>query len=304
MDGSSGPAGICVPKGDVSFVPPFAVEKVDDVNDYDCISPRDGQITYTITYDYMWDGTSGLEPGDFDSIMIYDHLAAGVDFVSAIPSGTEADGTVIWSIDPNFWDPNSVELVVQVNRKVTPGGEVENFVEIEAILGQREYVYDDIIETPVCDCDGYGEVIYVDVNAPDPCDGSSWSKAFKYLQDALDVAWPCDQVWVANGTYKPTTDPYDTDATFQMVSGVGLYGGFEGAPKEETKRYERNWFVNETILCGDPNGDDDYSKPFNERNTGDNINYVASYSSYVHVGVLGGTGWFQDKGRPLCRSVL
>jgi len=61
------------------------------------------------------------------------------------------------------------------------------------------------------------------------------------------VALPCDDIWVADGIYKPT-EPTDPNATFQMVNGVGVYGGFEGT---EEHRYERNWFENETILSGD-----------------------------------------------------
>jgi parallel beta-helix repeat protein len=48
-----------------------------------------------------------------------------------------------------------------------------------------------------------GGTIYVDVNTPDNNDGSSWAKAYKYLQDALAVAGSGDQIWVAEGTYKP-----------------------------------------------------------------------------------------------------
>jgi hypothetical protein len=233
----------------MTCVPEFGLTKVDDVNDFDCVSPRDGQITYTIQYDYQATGGGEPELADFDSVIIYDHLATGVDFESATNGGSESEGIVTWSVDPNF---NSVELVTQVNNKVTPGGKVENFAEIVAILNGKKYIYHDKIETPVCNCGDSGDIIHVDITATEGNnDGSTWQDAYTSLKSALAASWPCDQIWVADGTYKPTDEPYDTDATFQMVNGVGLYGGFEGAPKEETQRYERNWYANETVLSGD-----------------------------------------------------
>ena len=225
--GSSGPAGICVPKGDVSYIPPFEPSKTDNIED--CVPPRDGQITYTINYDYQWDEESDPAPADFDSIIIVDELPMGVDFMSATPSGTVGDGTVIWSIDPNLWaGPGNVELVVQTN-KVTPGGMIENNVEIIATIGVNEYVGKFTLQTPVCDCTGYGKIIYVDIDATEGNnDGSTWLDAYTSLQSALAESWPCDEVWVAEGTYRPTSDPNNPRAKFRLVSGVGVYGGFVG----------------------------------------------------------------------------
>jgi len=83
------------------------------------------------------------------------------------------------------------------------------------------------------------------VNVPEP-NGSSWEAAFDDLQDALAVALPCDEIWVADGEYKPS----DPNAIFQLGNSVHIYGGFRGLDGGEAKRYERNWFVNETILNG------------------------------------------------------
>ncbi len=73
-----------------------------------------------------------------------------------------------------------------------------------------------------------GGVIFVDAsNQSIIQNGTTWLFAFDDLQDALDVADPGDQVWVANGVYKPTTGT-DRSAAFSLESGVEIYGGFAG----------------------------------------------------------------------------
>ena len=90
-------------------------------------------------------------------------------------------------------------------------------------------------------------VRFVDVDAAGIGDGSSWTDAFPDLQQALAVAEVGDEIWVAEGTYRPT-DTTDRDASFVLVSGTGLYGGFDGT---EDARDERDPEQNVTVLSGD-----------------------------------------------------
>jgi hypothetical protein len=102
----------------------------------------------------------------------------------------------------------------------------------------------------------HAKVMYVNASAAGLNTGSNWTDAFVYLQSSLDAAHVGDQIWVAQGTYKPTL-PFDgTDErykTFRLIIGVKLYGGFSGV---ETNLEERDWKLNETILSGDLLGND------------------------------------------------
>jgi predicted outer membrane repeat protein len=96
--------------------------------------------------------------------------------------------------------------------------------------------------------------LYVDHEAQGLNDGSSWTDAFTDLQRALGWALDGVQIWVAEGTYKPslTTDPADPQtATFTLPGGVELYGGFEGLPGTEGNFDARDLSRFDTYLSGD-----------------------------------------------------
>jgi hypothetical protein len=90
-------------------------------------------------------------------------------------------------------------------------------------------------------------VIYVRGDATGAKNGHSWADAYTHPQAALSAAEWGDEIWVAQGTYKPTSGTLRT-VSFELEAGVGLYGGFAGA---ETERGQRNWKTNATILSGD-----------------------------------------------------
>lgn len=129
-----------------------------------------------------------------------------------------------------------------------------------------------------------GNTIYVDVNASGANDGSGWTDAFTSLQSALDVAISGNEIWVAKGTYKPSS-AYDlTNASryyhFRLIEGVEIYGGFAGT---ETAVSQRTNFgsgeANETILNGDLNNNDDFdvSNGGYQGTTGDDNCYHVLY---------------------------
>ena len=106
-------------------------------------------------------------------------------------------------------------------------------------------------------------IIYVDANTPDNNDGSSWSHAYKYLQDALadaNSSGDVNEIWVAQGVYTPDSnsdDPNgsgDREATFQLINGLTIKGGYAGFGEPDPNA--RDIELYETILNGDLNSDD------------------------------------------------
>ncbi|MCC6907097.1 MAG: right-handed parallel beta-helix repeat-containing protein [Phycisphaerales bacterium] len=98
-----------------------------------------------------------------------------------------------------------------------------------------------------------GQTVYfVNASAPPGGDGLSWATAFQHPQQGLD-AFPVGsaEIWVAAGTYYPTTrisPPDPRTATFVMRNRRSLYGGFAG---NETSRVQRDPAANPTIFSGD-----------------------------------------------------
>ncbi len=105
---------------------------------------------------------------------------------------------------------------------------------------------------------------YVKPTASGSGDGSSWANASANLQAMINASSAGDQVWVAAGTYKPTTTT-NRSISFSLKNGVAVYGGFNGT---ETLLSQRNWVTNVTILSGDigtpgDNSDNSYHVVYN-----------------------------------------
>ena len=112
-------------------------------------------------------------------------------------------------------------------------------------------------------------VVFVDADAPGANDGSSWSDAFHSPQDALATVRAGDEIRVAQGTYRPDSGAGgtrgDRTATFQLVNGVAIKGGYAGFG--ETDPDARSVKAHETILSGDLNGDDGSNFAGNRENS-------------------------------------
>lgn len=82
--------------------------------------------------------------------------------------------------------------------------------------------------------------------------GACWDSAYANLQDALEVAGPTSQIWVAAGVYRPdvgaSVSNDDPSYPFEIPGNVSVYGGFAGT---ETALEQRDFNANLTVLSGD-----------------------------------------------------
>ena len=101
----------------------------------------------------------------------------------------------------------------------------------------------------------HAAVVYVDGGAGGADNGTSWGNAYTDLQMALGGASSGDELWVAEGEYRPTAGT-DRTVSFTLIEGVAVYGGFAG---NEATRGARNPTARPTILSGDIGVADDPS---------------------------------------------
>jgi hypothetical protein len=100
----------------------------------------------------------------------------------------------------------------------------------------------------------------VDDDAPAGGNGQSWPTAFRYLQDALHACTTGDEIRVAAGRYTPDRDeaglvtPLDRYASFILVDGVALRGGYAGIGSANPDSQDVARYV--TVLSGDLLDDD------------------------------------------------
>lgn len=138
-------------------------------------------------------------------------------------------------------------------------------------------------------------VVYVDIdNAAGPWDGKSWATAYKTVQEGIDTAEKAGggDVWVAEGIYKPTSAA-DRTGSFQLKSGVALYGGFKGT---EAVREQRDWVTNVTILSGD------IGKPGDNSDNSYHVVVGADNATIDGFTVTGGNGMRESRQGPQSRT--
>lgn len=191
-----------------------------------------------------WDHNFGSDDGnniDIDPNFIDAGDPAGLDGVF----GTFDDGLQLRIVSPCI---DAADGNAAPSTDITGRGRIDvPYIDDHNGVGDPNYADIGAYESPV--------IWFVDDSATGNNDGSSWEDAFIDLQDALAGANDGDEIWVAEGTYRPT-DGNDRSISFQLVQGVAVYGGFAGT---EIGRHQRNWRAHKTILSGDIGTQNDQS---------------------------------------------
>lgn len=91
-------------------------------------------------------------------------------------------------------------------------------------------------------------IIYVNSDASGAQNGNSWNSAYENLKEAISSAQSGDQIWIAEGVYKASTDFQVDEALLINTSNLSLYGGFQG---NETSINQRHPGDHPTILSGE-----------------------------------------------------
>ncbi|MGM9507690.1 choice-of-anchor Q domain-containing protein [Larkinella sp. GY13] len=128
----------------------------------------------------------------------------------------------------------------------------------------------------------------------DPATATSWATATSDLQGAINSLSAGGEVWVAGGTYKPTTGT-DRNSSFSLKNNVAIYGGFVGNEANRSERPALNLTTpSSTTLSGDIGTGD----------PGDNSYHVISNTDITSTAILdgfvitGGNANFDDTNDP------
>ena len=177
-------------------------------------------------------------PGQMGTTLI-DHVTETVTLMVSI-------GTDVTNLNP--------EITISTGATISPAAdEVHNFTGPVVYTVESENHLMKIYTVRVVTA---GPVVYVRASATGYNDGSSWENAFTDLNQALELAFSGMEIWIASGTYYPSSY-HDVDAGspknprlkhFRLKKGVAVYGGFAGS---ETDRAERNFNTNITTISGD-----------------------------------------------------
>ncbi|HSN94679.1 MAG TPA: choice-of-anchor Q domain-containing protein [Anaerolineaceae bacterium] len=133
---------------------------------------------------------------------------------------------------------------------------------------------------------------YVKSTSSGSGDCSGWDNACG-LQDALDIANPGDEIWVAAGTYYPSST-LDRAVSFQLKAGVAIYGGF---PADGGEWFDRNWSIHVTTLSGDIGNPGDKNDNSYHVVTATNVDASARLDGFtITAGNGNGTSSLENRG--------
>lgn len=152
--------------------------------------------------------------------------------------------------NPNFLNAANNDLRLTANSTLALNNGLNSSVVTKNDLSNNLRIRNDVVDRGAYEYAETSTKIYVDQSSTVTTQtGRDWEEGFNDLQDALILSLAGDSIWVAKGTYKPTTTT-DRTISFQIPDSVKVYGGFAG---NEVAAYDvslRDFTANETILSG------------------------------------------------------
>ena len=209
------------------------------------------------------DGTPGFDMGAYELLLVNQPPVADAGGPYSVPElgnvvlsgagSSDADGSIVlyeWDLDYNgaTFDVNATGETAEFSAAAIAGPASRT---VALRVADDDNALSPIATATVTITDAYpaDSVLYVNQDAGGGAnDGTSWADAFVDLQTALFVADAGDEIWVAEGTYVPDRGTGNRAHSFNLKTGIHLYGGFEGT---ESSRDQRDWAQFVTTLSGD-----------------------------------------------------
>lgn len=260
-----------------------------------------------VTNSVLWDDTPDEITHDGSSIA--DATYCDVMGGCTVAGGCTTDATGNLDVDPLFVDAEGGDLRLWV---VSPVVDQGNNAAANALPTDQEG------DTRILDGDNDSQAVvdlgadevsvalplpttYVDHAATGANDGTSWLNAYVDLQSALTATPPYHQIWVATGTYVPSSLG-DRTVSFVLPPAVEVFGGFDPAQGIATMG-QRDPIAYETILSGDLMGDDGLgvttNNSFNVVKSGstsflDGFTVTAGWTDFMYAGPSGACLYIQE----------
>jgi hypothetical protein len=282
-------------------VPPYTESLVRETTYYWCIDGSDalGNTFGGDIWQFSIQGYKAFDPDPFDGAVVLgpDVLLSWEPGMRVtehdVYLGTDINSVPYWIYDFIFPPPGYIDTVEETCILVTGlSYNTRYYWRVDEVYNRVGPSWPgEIYKGDVWSFTTEAQRIFVDTDAGGSNDGSSWENAYTFLQDALADANSLEkpvEIWVAEGIYTPDSnlaDPNgsgDRTATFQLISGVTVKGGYAGfsQPNPDARDIE----LYETILSGDLYGDDgsDFA------NNGENSYHVVTGNETDETAVLDG----------------
>ena len=172
--------------------------------------------TVTATYSDIKNGYGGTGNINVNPQFININNPIGADGLWA----TADDGFRLYDCSPTANTGNNADVPATLTTDIAGDARIQNTT---VNMGAYE-------TTPVISASGTR--LYVNAAAATSGNGASWTTALRTLAEATNLINACaysaiTEIWVANGTYYPTTTA-DRSISFTIPAGVSVYGGFIG----------------------------------------------------------------------------